>query len=159
MKKTILLSIIMLTTLIGCAESKNVASNEKLMRGDWTITNVSIDGINQSLVDITVFHQAKLDCFVGSSWHFVQNNSSGHYSLHGGNGCPQETTKIKWFLTEKSGQMTFKFKKIFEGEKPKHIVDGYDLDVVSNTGSHVVLRQNLSFEGQPIGVNYTFTKN
>lgn len=144
---------------IGCAESKQVVNNEKLMRGDWTITDVSVDGINQAHVNITVFHQAKADCFIGSQWHLVQNNATGNYTLNGGGDCPAETTKIKWFLTEQNGQMTFKFKKVFEGEKPKHVVDGYDLNVISNTGTHLVLRQNLQFEGKPIGVNYTFSKN
>lgn len=159
MKKFIFLSLMSVFFFISCAESKAVVESGKLMRGDWTVTNVSVDGINEDYVNVTAFHQADSNCFVGSTWHLVQNNASGNYTLHGGEGCPAETTKIKWFLTEENGAMMFKFKKIYEGEKPKHVVDGYNLRVVSNTGNNVVLRQDMLFEGKPIGINYTFTKN
>lgn len=142
----------------SCNNTKVLADNEKLMRGDWTITDVSIDGINESYVDITVFDQAKSQCFEGSSWHLVQNNASGNYSLNGGGDCPNETTKIKWFVTESNGQYYFNFKKIYEGERPKNVVDGYKMRVASNTGSSLILEQELMFEGKPISVFYTFSK-
>ncbi len=145
--------------LASCNNSKVVADNEKLMRGDWTVTNVSVDGINQSYVDITVFDEAKTKCYVGSAWHLVQNNATGNYTVNAGGDCPSGTTKIKWFITEESGQYYFNFKKIYEGERPKNVVDGYKMRVSSNTGSTIVLVQDLMFEGKPISVNYTFQKN
>lgn len=145
--------------IASCTNSKLVADNEKMMRGDWTITDVSVDGINENQVDITVFDQAKTQCFEGSTWHLVQNNASGNYTLNGGSNCPSETTKIKWFITETNGQFYFNFKKIYEGEKPKNVVDGFKMRVASNTGSSIVLAQELSFEGSPLSVFYTFTKN
>ena len=143
----------------ACNNTKVVADNEKLMRGDWTVTNVSVDGINESYVDVTVFDEANTKCYVGSTWHLVQNNATGNYTLNAGGDCPSGTTKIKWFLTEESGSYFFNFKKVYEGEKPKNVVDGYKMRVSSNTGSTIVLVQDLMFEGNPISVNYTFQKN
>lgn len=143
---------------ISCNNSKVVADSEKLMRGNWTVSDVSIDGINQSYVDVKVFDEANSKCFEGSSWYLVQNNATGNYTLNGGGDCPSATTKVKWFITEENGQMFFNFKKVYEGEKPKNVVDGYKMRVSSNTGSTIVLAQDLMFEGKPISVNYTFQK-
>lgn len=144
---------------VSCNNSKVVADSEKLMRGNWTISNVSVDGINQSYVDVTVFDEANSKCYEGSAWSLVQNNATGNYTINGGSDCPNTTTKIKWFITEENGQQFFNFKKVYEGEKPKNVVDGYKMRVASNTGATIVLVQDLMFEGKPISVNYTFQKN
>lgn len=159
MKNVIISSIVFLLALTSCTNTKVLADNEKLMRGDWVITNVSVDGINQSYVDVTVFDEANSQCYNGSTWHLVQNNASGNYTINAGGDCPSSTSKIKWFITEENGQSYFNFKRIYEGEKPKNVLDGYKMRVLSNTGSSFTLRQDLLFEGKQIGVNYTFTKN
>lgn len=159
MKNLMYLSFFAFVLFTSCTNTKVVADSEKLMRGNWTISNVSISGINQSYVDVNVFDEANSQCFEGSAWYLVQNNASGTYTLNGGANCPSTTTKIKWFVTEENGQMYFNFKKIYEGEKPKNVLDGYKMRVASNTGSTIVLAQDLMFEGNPISVNYTFQKN
>ncbi len=158
-KNFIYLSLITLFMVSSCTNTKVLADNEKLMRGDWLVTNVSVEGINQSYVDVTVFDEANSKCYEGSAWHLVQNNATGNYTFNAGADCPSGTTKIKWFVTEENGQMYFNFKKVYEGEKPKNVVDGYKMRVASNTGSTIVLVQDLMFEGKPISVSYTFQKN
>lgn len=158
MKNLILLAGVV-CFLFSCNNSKAIADSEKLMRGNWTLTNVSINGINENQVTINVFDEARAKCYEGSKWSLVQNNATGTYSLNGGSGCPTGTQKIKWFITEENGQSFFNFKRIYDGEKPKNIVDGYKLRVTSNTGSQIVLTQDLFFEGKPITVSYTFNKN
>lgn len=159
MKKIILFSFMAVMLFVSCAESKAVVQGEKLMRGDWTITDVSLDGVSESYVNANVFDQADYQCFIGSQWHLVQNNSSGHYTLNGGSGCPSETTNIKWFVTEKNGVTEFMFKKIYPGEKPKNVAEGYSMRVISNTGNSIVMKQDVMFEGKQMGINYTFQKN
>lgn len=158
-KSMIAVFVLALFMITSCTNSKAVADSAKLMRGDWTITNVTVDGIQQSYVDITVFDEANSQCYVGSAWHLVQNNATGNYTINAAGDCPSGTTKIKWFVTEEGGQNYFNFKKVYEGEKPKNVVDGYKMRVTANTGSTIVLVQDLMFEGKPISVNYTFQKN
>lgn len=158
-KKFIYLSLITFCLVTSCTNTKVVADSEKLMRGDWTVTNVLVEGINQSYIDVTVFDEANSKCYEGTAWHLVQNNATGNYTFNAGGNCPAGTTKIKWFITEENGQMYFNFKKVYEGEKPKNVVDGYKMRVASNTGSTIVLVQDLMFEGKPISVSYTFQKN
>src|SRR5690606_34123094 len=125
MKNLMYLSFFAFVLLSSCTNTKVVADSEKLMRGNWTVSNVSVDGINQSYVDVTVFDEANSKCYEGSSWYLVQNNATGNYTMNGVSDCPNTTTKIKWFITEENGQMFFNFKKVYEGEKPKNVVDGY----------------------------------
>jgi len=158
MKNMVYLSLITFCLAVSCTNTKVIADNEKLMRGDWAVTNVSVEGINQSYVDVTVFDEGNSKCYEGSSWHLVQNNATGNYTFNAGGNCPSGTIKIKWFITDENGQYYFNFKKIYEGEKPKNVVDGYKLRVASNTGSTIVLVQDLMFEGKPISVSYTFQK-
>ncbi len=159
MKNLILMNFAALVLLASCAGSRAVVDNEIQMRGDWTVTDVSISGINESYVNITVLDEAKSQCYEGSSWHLVQNNASGNYTLNGGADCPAQMSKIKWFVTDEGGQMFFNFKRIYDGERPKNVVDGYKMRITSNTGTTMVLTQDLMFEGKPINVSYTFQKN
>lgn len=160
MKKLIFMGLVVLTFLISCEGSKAVVQTEEMIRGDWTITNVSVDGINADYIEAVVFDEAAPNCFIGSQWHLVQNNNSGTYTTTGANNCPSNgTTKIKWFASENGPNKYFNFKKVYEGEKPKNVLDGYILRVVSSSDSSMILKQDLMFEGQPIGINYTFSKN
>lgn len=145
-------------TLVSCAGSKAVVDNETAMRGDWTITNVTVTGENPAYLEAKVFDEADYKCYEGSSWKLVQNNHSGHYTLNGGSNCPSSAYNIKWFITEENGHLYFNFKRVYEGAKPKHVTDGYRMRLVNNTGSSFMLTQDLMFEGKPININYTFTK-
>jgi len=158
MKNLILTCLGSFLILTSCATSKTIVNEEVQMRGDWTITNVSISGINENYVKITVLDEAEAKCFEGSTWHLVQNNASGNYQLNGGAGCPSSGYNIKWFVTDENGNKYFNFKKIYTGEKPKNVTEGYKMRILSNTGQSFVLAQDLMFEGKPISVNYSFTK-
>ena len=48
MKNMVYLSLITFCLAVSCTNTKVIADNEKLMRGDWAVTNVSVEGINQS---------------------------------------------------------------------------------------------------------------
>ncbi len=157
MKKMIFIGI-WAFAFVACTNTKAIADSEKLMRGSWTVTDVSISGVNEKSVMVNVFDEASLKCYEGSSWELVQNNASGTYTLGSGSDCPQQTNKIKWFITEEGGQSYFNFKRIGD-ERPKNVVDGYKLRITSNTGSSIALVQDLLFDGKPINIHYTFQKN
>ncbi len=158
MNKIFLMGIISVFMLSACNESKVVIDSEKIMRGDWTVTNVSFDGVDASHVNAVVFDEADPKCYIGSQWHLVQNNNSGNYNLQGSGNCPSGMTKIKWFVTDEGGARYFNFKKVYEGEKPKNVMDGYRMKIVTSTADYLVLRQDIRFEGSIIGINYTFSK-
>ncbi|MDD3458018.1 MAG: hypothetical protein PHO74_00840 [Weeksellaceae bacterium] len=159
MKKFLFLGVVSMLILTSCAGSKVVVDNEKNMRGDWTITNVSFVGIDEAHVNAKVFDEADPKCYIGSDWHLVQNNNSGNYTMNGPGNCPGGTTNIKWFVSEEGGNVYFNFKRIYDGEKPKNVLDGYRLKITANDGSYMVMRQDISFEGKIIGINYSFSKN
>lgn len=159
MRKILVFSLLSFLIFISCAESKAVVESGKIIRGDWVVTNVSVEGIDSKHIEAKVFDQASFLCYLGSEWHLVQNNASGHYTLNApAASCPRETTNIKWFITEMSGYTEFKFKKIYPGEKPKNVADGYSLRVINLSKETFTLGQDLMFEGKPIRILYTFSK-
>lgn len=159
MKKLLMFGIFSIFLFSSCAETKVVVDSEKTVRGDWTITNVTMDGINSSYVDAKVFDEADPKCYMGSQWHLVQNNNTGTYTLSGGTNCPSGTTKIKWFVTDEGSARYFNFKKVYEGEKPKNVMDGYRMRITSADAVAMVLTQDINFEGKMISIHYTFSKN
>lgn len=158
MKKIFLLSILLGLFTISCSSSKIATESAKTIRGDWTITNVSVSNENPAYVNINVFDEASYKCYQGSTWHLVNNNNSGYYTLNGGADCPSWTTSIQWFVSEQSGQPYFNFKQIMQGEKPKNVTAGYQLRIAYSTENSFMLVQDLMFEGKPLQVNYTFEK-
>lgn len=159
MRNIMILGIFSMILLSSCAETKVVVDSEKTVRGDWTITNVSFDGINASYVDAKVFDEADPKCYMGSQWHLIQNNNSGTYTMTGDGNCPSGTTKIKWFVTDEGAARYFNFKRVYEGAKPKNVLDGYRMKITNANESSMVLTQDINFEGKVIGINYTFSKN
>ncbi len=158
MRNTFLLIILSAFFAVSCSSSKIATETGRTIRGDWTITNVSISNENPAYVNINVFDEASYKCYTGSTWHLVYNNNTGYYTLNGGADCPSWTTSIKWDIKEQSGQPYFEFKQIMQGEKPKNVTSGYQLRVAYSSENSFMLVQDIMFEGKPIQVNYTFEK-
>lgn len=158
MKKIALLGLVSIFILTSCAGSKTVVDSEKTMRGDWTISNVTVQGIDENLVNVKVLDEADSKCYEGSTWHLIQNNNSGNYSLNGAGDCPMASSNIKWFVSEENGQVYFNFKRVYDGVKAKNVIAGYKLRVVSLNEQNMVLTQDLLFDGKPLNVVYAFTK-
>jgi len=76
------------------------------------------------------------------------------YTLN--NGTSQS---IFWSVnnSDPSGQI-FQFKKIYEGDKPKNVAEGYQLYVVSNNGSSMTLKSPVAVGNGTAFVIYTFSK-
>jgi hypothetical protein len=53
----------------------------------------------------------------------------------------------------------FQFKKIYQGDKPKNVAEGYRLDIASNDGKSMVLKSAVDVGGTNGYIIYSFTKN
>ena len=154
MKKIITLALVMSAFALlisACSATKSVVnggSTRSNFVGSWTVTDVGYESLVESAVQ-TVFDQGPPASFVGSTWQLT-NSGNGSYTLSGG-----AAQKIFWSL---NGQ-TFQFKKIYEGDKPKNVAEGYQLVVVSNDGSTMKLKTPIAIGSTGTGyVVYTFAK-
>ena len=68
----------MLTTvLLSCGASKNVRLKEKVIKGNWTLSNVTYSKTGD--YNVTLFRDTSKECFEGSTWRFIPNNNSRLY--------------------------------------------------------------------------------
>src|SRR5690606_21670103 len=84
MKKIILLALIAVTAF-ACGTPKTVQESRKVLKGYWTLDNISYD--SAGTFNVTVFNDTSAECFEGSTWRFIPNNNTGNYNVDDPN-CP-----------------------------------------------------------------------
>lgn len=122
--------------------------------GTWTLNTVNYDGLVKGTVQ-NVFDQASPEAFVGSTWQLT-NSGNGIYTLNSG---ASQTIFWSLFKDEVSGTTMFQFKKIYQGDRPKNVADGYRLAINDNDGNAMTLKTPVEFGGKTGYVVFSFTKN
>ena len=157
MKKMILVMSISIF-LIGC-KSKSVTNTkvdnktERIIKGNWSIANVSYPG--SEFIKVNSFDIADSKCFVGSTWKFISNNNKGTMALTNAS-CTSFASDITWFIN-KEGQ--FVMKVLSAGDKAKRVRDGYVLNVANITETSFQLVDKINVGGKMTDVIYQFQKN
>ncbi|MFC6877561.1 hypothetical protein ACFQZF_15140 [Flavobacterium myungsuense] len=157
MKKMILVLSISLF-MIGC-KSKSVTNSkvdnktERVIKGNWSIANVSYPG--SEFIKVNSFDIADSKCFVGSTWKFISNNNKGTMALTNAS-CTSFASDITWFIN-KEGQ--FVMKVLSAGDKAKRVRDGYVLNVANVTETSFQLVDKINVGGKMTDVIYQFQKN
>ncbi|WP_237073532.1 hypothetical protein [Mucilaginibacter mali] len=136
----------------GTMSNGAAAASRGKFTGTWTISSISYNGIVESAVQ-NVFDQSAPSTFRGSTWNLT-NSGNGLYTLT--NGTSQT---IFWSVnnTDPNGQI-LQFKKIYQGDKAKNVTAGYQLYVVSNDGSTMVLKSPIGVGASTAYIIYTFSK-
>ena len=120
--------------------------------GTWTLNTVTYDRLVAGSVQ-TVFDQAAPSAFVGSTWQLT-NSGNGMYTLN--NGTSQT---IFWSLfNDPAAGTMFQFKKIYQGDAPKNVADGYRLVINDNDGQSMTLKSPVTIGNTTGYVVYSFTK-
>ena len=123
--------------------------------GTWTLTNVSYEALIAGTVS-RVFDQAAPAAFVGSVW-ILTNSGNAQYTLTDGS-----SQSIYWsYYNPGNGvQPMFQFKKVYQGDKPKNVAEGYRLEIGRINDSGMVLKSPVDLGGGRTGyVVYTFAKS
>ncbi len=143
----------------ACSVSKEARTMKSTINGTWTLQTVDVQGINAKF-KATVFNEADYNCFIGSVWTFISNNSMGTYTLSAAAGCPAITRNIRWSVYEPKGEeKRFQFKKLDEKKNPLDNNDGFRLGVNAITDNSMQLTSAITFEGKPATIVYNFVKN
>lgn len=155
MKQLFRLAILaMLVAFSSCSSQKGAVSgvSRGKFTGKWVIGSIKYDGLIENAVQ-NVFDQAPPSAFRGSVWELT-NSGNGIYTLN--NGASQT---IYWSINNNGTQgQVFQFKKIYQVDKAKNVTEGYQLQVVSNDGSDMVLKSPVTLGSQTAYIIYSFTK-
>lgn len=158
--KTNIAWLVLILTLNSCTVSKQASLMKQQINGRWLLQNITTEGISGK-VTATLFNDASFNCFVGSSWNFVSNNSTGSYQINqSGTECYATTRHIRWSIYEPKGEAKeFQFKKLDDNNKSTDNDEGFRMQVVQLSATTMQLKSNITFEGKPAAYVYNFVKN
>ncbi len=157
MKKTTFVLLTMLAMVASsCSLSKFNKEVRQSVNGSWTLTNIDYD--KPGIYEAILFNDVDADCFAGSDWFFRNNNSTGTYTIKGGDKCSNGLRYIRWSINELSdtqAQLQFKF----IDEKKRDInPNGYRLTIEKLDAETMVLYHSVNVEGSPLKISYTFKR-
>lgn len=160
MKRIFLIAALICSSLIvlqSCSP-KTTTGTTAVKRGDvsgnWVVNDITFDGIPSVAVK-SFLGESSYKCFIGSTWNLT-NSGNGSYSLPSNATCAAKTQTIFWSVSP--ADETFQFKKIFEGEKPKNITDGYRLALGGSDGTNMIIKSPIEYGGKTAYIVMSFTK-
>ncbi|MBE7175663.1 MAG: hypothetical protein INR69_04630 [Mucilaginibacter polytrichastri] len=146
-------------TIAGCSAQKQsavgTAGQEAAAKrgnfvGTWTLNSVNMQNLPPNAKVKNVFDTAPANDFNSSVW-ILTNSGKGKFTLSGG-------TEQSLFWSYDNKTNIFGFKKLAEGDKPQNVSAGYQLNVVSNDGTNLVMRSPIELDGKQGYIEYAFTK-
>lgn len=156
--KRIFFLLLLSVAVIGCkstsvTNTKLDNKTERMLKGNWTITNVSFPG--SDYLKVTSFNIEDSKCFVGSDWSFISNNNKGQMNLNNPNtDCKNYSSPITWYVN-KDGNFVFKFTN---DHKAKDVNSGYILKLNNVTETSFDLIDKVSVSGQVTEITYSFQR-
>jgi hypothetical protein len=157
------ISLMLAATIIitSCSSSKKATATAGRddVKGTWLLENITYDGFPQGQkIKLTLLDEGNENCLKGSTWVFP-NNGNGSYTIsQNESGCAPGERNIVWSYRLENGQTILQYKRLPGGVKAKDITDGYKFNIVSATAANLSLRSAVTFEGNTISINYSFSK-
>jgi hypothetical protein len=161
MKRILVIAAILCSSLMvlqSCSTPKGSSASANLKRGNvtgnWVLNDITFEGI-PSIAVRSLFDEPSYKCFIGSTWRLT-NSGNGSYSLPGGNECAAKTQTIFWSVS--TGDQTFQFKKIYEGDKAKNVTSGYRMVLASTSDNNLVIKSPIEYGNTTAYVVMNFSK-
>jgi hypothetical protein len=144
----------------SCTNSKQARSYRADVNGKWQLQTINTEGI-AGKIKTQILNEADLNCFIGSSWIFNQNNSLGSYTINANGGeCAPVKRELRWSIYEALNEpQLLQFKKV--DSNLKEIEEGnagYRFTILELTTQNMRLQNDITFEGKPASIIYNFVK-
>ncbi|WP_298532495.1 lipocalin family protein [uncultured Algibacter sp.] len=155
MKKIVLL--VFTLSLMACGGSKGVRTSKKVMKGDWTLTNITFS--EEGPYKLTLLNDENKECFEGSTWKFIPNNNTGTYSINGV-GCSSGDRYFIFTIAEideATGLYDFLLKPT-DAKGKSETNKGFRLKLASLSESDMQWQQTTSVDGKPFVITMNFSK-
>lgn len=156
MKKILLLALIAATT-IACGPSKTVQESNKVIKGYWSLDDISYN--KSGTFKVNLLNVASAVCFEGSTWRFIPNNNTGRYSIEKSD-CPSGERNFIFTIVEinpTSGLYDFMLKPT---DAKGNSVDksGFRLRLAQLSENNMIWEQTVSLEGEPFVIKMDFSR-
>lgn len=162
-------TLIIVCLLMGaCSSSKQTTSSpsaaqwKRGVRGQWVLNSVEKRNFPAGASVKTIFDEAPITCFIGSTWDLIANGKGAITFAADGELCaPGATRNIFWsiYKPENGAEPQFQFKKLYPGEKAKDITEGYRLDLAYADGQTMTLNMPVNVgSNSDAFLEFKFTK-
>lgn len=156
MKKILILALIAVTA-ISCGTPKTVQQSKKVIKGYWSLDNITYD--SSGTFNVTLFNDTSVECFEGSQWRFIPNNNTGNYTIDN-SSCPTGERNFVFTIQEmdpSSGLYDFLLKPT--NAKGKSESDsGFRLRLAQLDENSMRWEQTVTLDGKPFKINMNFSK-
>lgn len=156
MKKILILALIAVTS-VSCGTPKTVQDSRKVIKGYWTLDNITYD--SSGTFNVTLFNDTSVECLEGSNWRFIPNNNTGNYTIDNPD-CPTGQRDFVFTIQEVdkvTGLYDFLLKPT--NTKGKSETDsGFRLHLTQLNESTMRWEQTVSLDGAPFKINMKFSK-
>lgn len=151
--------ILILCTIcfISCGSSKTLRTSKKVIKGDWTLTNISYS--EKGTYSVTLLNDASKDCFENSTWKFIPNNNTGMYTINGLD-CSAGNRDFIFTISEvdeATGLYNFLLKPTNEKGKSE-TNQGFKLKLTALSDTLMQWQQTVSVDGSPFVISMNFSK-
>ena len=157
--KKILVLIVLAAVAFSCNAPKTVIQSKKIIKGNWTLDNISYS--EAGTFTVKIFNDTSRECFEGTTWRFIPNNNSGTYTVDNSN-CPSGDRNFIFTIQEmdaSSGLYDFLLKPTTKLGKPdKNNSVGFRLRLSQLSDSNMQWQQTVNLEGKPFTISMNFSK-
>ncbi|EDM43108.1 hypothetical protein SCB49_12824 [unidentified eubacterium SCB49] len=156
MKKIFLLTLVV-GLLASCGVPKTVIQSKKVIKGDWTISDISYS--ESGTFNTTLLNDASKECFENSTWRFIPNNNTGIYSINNGN-CATGDRYFAFTIQEidaDTGYYDFLLKPTDEKGKSETNA-GFRLRLSQLSDTNMQWQQTVNAGGSPLTISMNFIK-
>ena len=156
MKKAIIL-LVSVVVLASCGTSKTVRTSKKVMKGNWTLNNITYSETGN--YNVNLLNDVSKTCFEGSTWQFVPNNNSGIYTINDANCATGARHFI--FTIQEIDEATGLYDFLLKPTNEKHKSEtnhGFRLRLSALSDAAMEWKQTLNVDGKPFTISMNFTK-
>ncbi len=157
--KKVLLLVVLAATVLACGTPKTVIESKKVIKGYWSLDNISYS--ESGNFNVTIFNDTSKECFEGTTWRFIPNNNSGTYTVDN-NACPTGDRNFIFSIVEESkgaGVYDFLLKPTMKQGKPdKDNAVGFRVNLAQLSDTSMRWQQTVMLEGKPFKINMNFSK-
>lgn len=144
-------------TVLSCGVSKTVQDSRKVIKGYWSLDNISYS--DAGTFNVMLFNDTSKECFEGSSWRFIPNNNTGIYTINGVNCVTGDRNFI--FTIQEMDAASGLYDFLLKPTNAKGKSDdnrGFRVRLAQLDESYMIWEQTVSLEGKPFKISMNFSK-
>ena len=156
--KNLLMLTVLACTLLSCGTPKTVIQSKKVIKGYWTLNEISYSEVGT--FNVTLLNDAPTVCFEASTWRFIPNNNTGIYTINN-EECVIGDRNFVFTIQEvdpETGLYNFLLKptdKKYKSADNK----GFRLNLTQLSETTMQWEQTVLVEGKPFKIYMNFLKN